>query len=36
MTIGEAAQMLTLNTSALRYYEDRGLVTPDRRGGKRM
>ena len=22
--IGEAAQMLTLNTSALRYYEDRG------------
>ena len=35
-TIGEAAQMLTLNTSALRYYEDRGLVTPERRGGKRM
>ncbi|MCW2628310.1 MAG: MerR family regulatory protein [Mycobacterium sp.] len=24
MTIGEAAQMLALNTSALRYYEDRG------------
>lgn len=34
--IGEAAQMLELNTSALRYYEDRGLVTPERRGGKRM
>ena len=36
MTIGDAAQMLELNTSALRYYEDRGLVTPERRGGKRM
>jgi len=36
VTIGEAAQMLMLNTSALRYYEDRGLVTPERRGGKRM
>jgi DNA-binding transcriptional MerR regulator len=36
VTIGEAAQMLALNTSALRYYEDRGLVTPERRGGKRM
>ena len=36
MTIGEAAQMLALNTSALRYYEDRGLLTPERRGGKRM
>ena len=36
VTIGEAAQMLGLNTSALRYYEDRGLVTPERRGGKRM
>src|SRR6476469_1957188 len=24
VTIGEAAQMLGLNTSALRYYEDRG------------
>jgi hypothetical protein len=31
VTIGEAAQMLALNTSALRYYEDRGLVTPERR-----
>jgi len=28
VTIGEAAQVLALNTSALRYYEDRGLVTP--------
>src|SRR5262245_28071797 len=36
VTIGDAAQMLGLNTSALRYYEDRGLVTPDRGGGKRM
>jgi DNA-binding transcriptional MerR regulator len=36
VTIGQAAQMLALNTSALRYYEDRGLVTPERRGGKRM
>jgi DNA-binding transcriptional MerR regulator len=36
VTIGEAAEMLALNTSALRYYEDRGLVTPERRGGKRM
>jgi DNA-binding transcriptional MerR regulator len=36
VTIGEAAQVLTLNTSALRYYEDRGLVTPERRNGKRM
>ena len=34
--IGDAAQMLGLNTSALRYYEDRGLVTPERRAGKRM
>jgi DNA-binding transcriptional MerR regulator len=36
VTIGDAAQMLELNASALRYYEDRGLVTPERRGGKRM
>ena len=34
--IGDAAQMLGLNTSALRYYEDRGLVTPERRAGKRI
>jgi len=36
VSIGEAAQTLGLNPSALRYYEDRGLVTPQRRGGKRM
>jgi DNA-binding transcriptional MerR regulator len=36
VTIGEAAQLLALNTSALRYYEDRGLVTPERAAGKRM
>ncbi|MFL6082960.1 MAG: MerR family transcriptional regulator [Mycobacterium sp.] len=36
VTIGDAAQMLALNASALRYYEDRGLITPERRGGKRM
>ncbi|MFG1931228.1 MerR family transcriptional regulator [Mycobacterium sp. NPDC048908] len=36
MTIGEAARLLGLNTSALRYYEDRGLVSPGRRGGKRV
>jgi len=36
VTIGEAARMLALNTSALRYYEDRGLVAPERRGGKRV
>jgi DNA-binding transcriptional MerR regulator len=35
VTIGEAARLLGLNTSALRYYEDRGLVSPERRGGKR-
>ncbi|MGX9787201.1 MerR family transcriptional regulator [Mycobacterium sp. MMS18-G62] len=36
VTIGEAARTLALNTSALRYYEDRGLVAPERRAGKRM
>src|SRR4051812_8010135 len=36
VTIGDAAQMLALNASALRYYEDRGLIAPERRGGKRM
>lgn len=36
VTIGDAARMLGLNTSALRYYEDRGLVTPQRRSGRRM
>ncbi|MGH3328557.1 MAG: MerR family transcriptional regulator [Streptomycetales bacterium] len=35
--IGEAARMLGVNTSALRYYEERGLVRPAaRRGGRRM
>lgn len=36
VAIGEAARILALNTSALRYYEDRGLVTPERSTGKRM
>src|SRR5262245_39333833 len=36
MSIGEAARMLGLNTSALRYYEDRGFLTPNRHGGRRM
>ena len=31
VTIAEAARMSALNTSALRYYEDRGLVAPERR-----
>lgn len=35
--IGAAARMLGLNTSALRYYEERGLVRPAaRHGGRRM
>lgn len=35
--IGEAARRLGVNTSALRYYEERGLVRPaERRGGRRM
>jgi len=35
--IGEAARRLGLNTSALRYYEERGLMHPvERRGGRRM
>jgi DNA-binding transcriptional MerR regulator len=34
--IGEAARMLGVNPSALRYYEQRGLVRPAaRRGGRR-
>jgi DNA-binding transcriptional MerR regulator len=36
VTIGKAAQLLGLKTSALRYYEDRGLVAPERRAGKRV
>ena len=35
--IGEAARMLNVNASALRYHEERGLVTPACRvGGRRM
>jgi DNA-binding transcriptional MerR regulator len=34
--IGEAARRLGVNTSALRYYEERGLVSPARRSGRRM
>jgi DNA-binding transcriptional MerR regulator len=37
VSIGEAARRLGVNASALRYYEERGLVRPAaRRGGKRM
>ena len=34
--IGEAARMLGINPSALRYYEERGLVRPARRAGRRV
>ena len=35
--IGEAAARLGLTASALRYYDERGLVCPQvRRGGRRM
>ncbi|WP_327588686.1 MerR family transcriptional regulator [Nonomuraea sp. NBC_00507] len=35
--IGEAARLVGMNASALRYYEERGLVTPvTRTGGRRM
>jgi DNA-binding transcriptional MerR regulator len=34
--IGEAARLLGLNPSALRYYEERGLVRPVRRGRTRV
>ncbi|MFD2348767.1 MerR family transcriptional regulator [Nonomuraea ferruginea] len=35
--IGEAARMLGMNASALRYYEERGLVPPaGRRQGRRV
>jgi DNA-binding transcriptional MerR regulator len=34
--IGRAAARLGLSTSALRYYDDRGLVSPPRRRGQRM
>ncbi len=36
VAIGDAARLLGVNTSALRYYEERGLVRPVRRGGRRM
>jgi MerR family copper efflux transcriptional regulator len=37
LSIGEAARMLGLNTSALRYYEARGLLKPSaRRSGRRL
>ncbi|MCT7660018.1 MerR family transcriptional regulator [Mycobacterium deserti] len=37
ISIGEAAARLGLTTSALRYYDERGLVSPRvRRAGKRM
>lgn len=35
--IGQAAERLGLNPSALRYYDERGLVrAPTRRAGRRM
>lgn len=35
--IGEAAEKLQMSASALRYYDERGLVCPQtRRGGRRM
>jgi DNA-binding transcriptional MerR regulator len=37
VSIGEAARRLGLNASALRYYEERGIVRPaTRRSGRRM
>ncbi|MEO3806761.1 MerR family transcriptional regulator [Nonomuraea sp. B1E8] len=37
ISIGEAARVLGMNASALRYYEERGLVVPvARRRGRRM
>ena len=37
VTIGEAARRLGLKTSALRYYEERGIVVPAaRHSGRRM
>ena len=34
--IGDAARLLGANTSALRYYEQRGLVHPARQAGRRV
>lgn len=37
VSIGEAARRVGMNTSALRYYDERGLVRPAaRHGGRRM
>ncbi|MGH3694213.1 MAG: MerR family transcriptional regulator [Pseudonocardiaceae bacterium] len=37
ISIGQAADRLGLNPSALRYYDERGLVTPAaRRAGRRV
>ena len=37
ISIGEAAERLGMSASALRYYDERGLVCPRaRRGGRRM
>jgi DNA-binding transcriptional MerR regulator len=36
ISIGQAAAQLGLRTSALRYYDDRGLVSPVRQRGQRM
>jgi DNA-binding transcriptional MerR regulator len=36
LPIGAAARRLGVNTSALRYYEERGLVSPVRRAGRRL
>jgi DNA-binding transcriptional MerR regulator len=37
VSIGEAARLLGMNTSALRYYEERDLIRPvSRQAGKRM
>lgn len=36
LPIGDAARLLGVNTSALRYYEQRGLVHPERKAGTRV
>jgi MerR family redox-sensitive transcriptional activator SoxR len=37
LPIGEVARRVGIRTSAVRYYESRGLIAPDRRkGGKRV